>query len=226
MKRALRLTMAALAAAFAALLVVAAVAGWNGMLTRQRVSLALRALRGEPMPPAAAGEQKTSKDLAARYAAEALAQRQLAVEDLKAQEESLALEVNARRAEMARLEGDLARLRKDAADRVEALVKAEKSFADARAAQEKLVRTAAFRREVETFENMRERDAARHLYGYENALAVELLKAFKADFRAKVVTEIDKLDRLSENAGREPKAPALLKRLWPGDANVTALGAR
>jgi hypothetical protein len=226
MKRALRLTMAALAAAFAALLVVAAVAGWNGMLTRQRVSLALRALRGEPMPPAAAGEQKTSKDLAARYAAEALAQRQLAVEDLKAQEEALALEVNARRADLARIDGDLARLRKVAADRVEALVKAEKAFADARSAQEKLVRSAAFRREVETFENMRERDAARHLYGYENALAVELLKAFKADFRAKVVTEIDKLDRLSENAKREPKAPALLKLLWPGDANVTALGGR
>ena len=224
MKRALQLIEAALAAGFVAVLCFAGYAAWNGMLTPERIESAGRALREQEAPTHAPAE--TPKDLAARYADEALVEKQRAVEALRTQETALALSVNERRAELARLEGEAARARKDIADRSDAVARAEQALAESRAAQEKLVKSAAFRKQVETFESMKERDAARHLYAFENPLAVELLRAFHADFRAGVIEEIERIDRLSENASREPKAPALLRLMWPGESANAQAGAR
>lgn len=228
MKRALRIIETVLAVAFLAALLAVAVAVGTGALTTERLDLARRAMRGELVEPSGTtpGQTEEPKDLASRYADEALKEKQAALEELKRQEAMLAVQVNERRAELGRLENEAARVRKDVADRVEAVTRAEKAFAEAKAAQEKLVKGAGFRKQVETLENMKASDAARHLYGFEDAPAVELLRAFEPDFRAKVFVEIDRLDRAPQNVARQPRAATLLKMLWPGDAALSTPARR
>ncbi len=219
MKRAWQFILAAFAAGFVAVLCAVGYAWWLGALTPERLDAAARALRGET-PPAAAEAKPEPTDLASRYAAEAVQEAQKAVADLKRQEEMLAVRLNERRAELVKIEGEAARLRRELSAQAETLARDAKAFADAKSEHERLVKSVGFRKEVETFVNMKERDAARHLYRIDAGLAVELLKAFPGDFRARVIEEIDRIDRLPENAKAAAKAPAMLRGLWPGDATA------
>ena len=214
MKTTLQVISMVLAAAFLALVAVAGWAWMSGLVTMEKLEAARKAMLAASASTAPAAE---ARPLALQYVEEKRKEEQRAVEDLKAQEEALAMRLNEERAKLARIEGEAARKSRELADREAGVARAEKAFAAEKAAHDKVVKGAAFRRQVEMFESMKERDAARRLYGYENALALDLLRAFDSAFRAKVLDEVDRLDRSPENAAREPKGPALLRGLWPGE---------
>jgi hypothetical protein len=216
MKRTTRIIEAALAAGFVAVVFAAGYAWLAWGVTPGRIAAALDTLRGASEAETKA-EATSVPDLASRYSDEALREKQRAVAALESQEAGLGLRLNDRRAELSRIESDAARMVRDLTARADTVARSEKAFADAKAAREKLVHSADFRRQVEMFSNLNSRDAARFLYGYDAPLALELLKALDADVRASIVAEIDRLDRAPENSGREPKAGALLKGLWPGE---------
>ncbi len=213
MKLAIQVISAVLAAAFLALVAVVAWAFMSGLVTMEKLEAARQAMVSAP----AAVPAENAKPIASHYVDEELKEKQRSVEERTARSEALAMEINGLNAEIARMQAEAVRKNKELSERESKVAREEKAVADARAAHDKLTKGAAFRRQVETFESMKERDAARHLYAYENASALELLRAFDAGFRAKVLEEIDRLDRSPENAGRAPKAPSLFKGLWPGE---------
>ena len=122
---------------------------------------------------------------------------------------------------MTMLEGEAARVRKELSDRARAVTREEATFTEAKAAYERQLRSRGLKKAVETLENMRRREVvARILYDYETPLAVEILKAMRSDLRGKVMEEIDRLDRVGENASRAARAPLLLKLIYEGDPRV------
>jgi flagellar motility protein MotE (MotC chaperone) len=217
LKNVVRLAVLIFAAAFMVIAILVVVGWVSGTLSAERIDLAAKALRGELSSVRVGGS--TGRDLTGRYEMEALKEAERAVKDLKRQQEILMLTVNERRSQLAGLETEAARIRQELADRAEAVAKAEKTFAEQKASYAEQLRSAGFRRTVETFQGMRKDQAARILYNWETETVVELLKAFDADFRVKVIMEMEKLDQLSDSWRKEEKAAKLLRLIYPGDPN-------
>ncbi|HUW58489.1 MAG TPA: hypothetical protein VMZ92_17775 [Planctomycetota bacterium] len=204
--------MVVFAAAFLAVLTLVLYGVVTGHISRQKLETFRLALNGELVPPQPTEQPK--KDTTTRYELEALKEAQRALEDMRKQEALLVVKLNERRAQILKLEGEAARIRKDLTDRAETLAKAEKTFDDRKNAYEAQLADAGFKKVVKTLAEMKPDQRAKLLYGYTDDEAVRVLAALKDDERAQTITAIDKLDLLPENAAIEPRAAKLLRRIW------------
>jgi flagellar motility protein MotE (MotC chaperone) len=208
------------AAAFLGLLAFGGVAYVTGWVTGEKIDIVRLGLAGKlvkPVPP------EPPKDLTERYDMAAVEEAKKALEDLRKQQESLALELNERRSQLAALDGEAARIRRETASARSTLAKEQKRFDEIKLAYENQLKSDGFKKTKETFENMKPRGAAELLYDYDVALTVELLKAFKKDFRASVVGEMRRIDESRASTGAKGKVPELIKLIYQGEPTAVTL---
>jgi hypothetical protein len=225
-KDAWKLATAALAGVMSAIVVLTAAGFATRVITVEKVGVIVKVLRGEPGTQGS--RAGAAKETTGRYEMEALDEARRAVQELREQEELWTVKLNERRGDMKKLEADAAGIRRELTNRAEAAAAAETAFREEKAAYAAKVRGEGFKKLAAAFQNMNERDAARLLYEWDIRDAAEMVKALDGDQRAKVIVEIAKRDRLTENVGKEGKegkAGKLMKLIGRGEAEAVTLKA-
>jgi flagellar motility protein MotE (MotC chaperone) len=214
---------AALAGVMSAIVVLTGAGFATRVITVEKIRGIVKVLREEP---AAQGTKAgAAKDTTGRYEMEAVDEAKRAVQELREQEELWTVKLNERRGDMKKLEADAARMRRELTERAQTAAAGETALAEEKASYAAQLRGEGFRKLVATFQNMNEKDAARLLYDWDIRDAAEVVKALDSDQRAKVIVEMGKRDRLSENSGKEGKAGKLMKLIGKGETEGLTLTA-
>ena len=218
----LRYLVVIFAAAFLALVCLGGYLVVVGHVSTEKIELVHKALTGEMVPAESVGESRCI-GIETRYDKKAVEEAQAALGELKKQEEETAVRLADRRSRLAQFDSEAGRIRREAAGALTALQKARKEFEDQKAAHEAQLKGDGFKKMKETFQLMQTENVAKILYDMDIDLAVELLKAFKKDERARFIDAIIEIDKT--RAVREEKeiAPKLLNKIYEAEPRVVSV---
>lgn len=225
LERICRTALVACAGGFIAVAFLLVFAFATGLLSTEKLDTIGKALSGRLVEPTP--ERKDKKALDEQYRMDAIREAQRGLVELNRQLQRVRMELNERRDQIAALEGEAARVTRSVTERTEVLAAAEKAFKEKTERLAADLRSDGFKKTLKTLVNMEEAKAAEMLYDtYTEDQAVQLLRAFRDDKRAALITEIDRIDRGKAAEGAERKAGKLLKLLWGPDAKNTVADRR
>ena len=198
-----------------------------GVITGERIETVGLALKGEMVHKSELepmGEEP-KKDLDERYSREAYKEVLRAIADVSKQKENLTLQINERKALLIKLRGQVASIRTEISGKMAEMKKMKDNFEKKRAAEAAPAGQEGFKKAVATLAGMKTSEAASFVCKMDDHTAIKILKALEDDKRAKVFSEIKKLDELEDDgSGGVGKAQKYMQLILAGDTAVPDAG--